>query len=165
MRSEREKEYILHRGMSVVADYFRNRVMDAFQQGKVAVLVKTFVEGLYFIPCDEWGYPQVTQLKFVEFPPLTAWGMTKDGEVPTQNISVTEYTIWVKRPLVLCDVPDFEVWNRRPQVFLWEAEIMDTKKIPIEKLNVQELMLLAQTAIKNREGIILNVAMDNKPIK
>jgi hypothetical protein len=50
-------------------------------------------------------------------------------------------------------------------VFLWEAEIMDSKKIPIEKLNVQELMLLAQTAIKNREGIILNVTMDNKLIK
>ncbi len=165
MRSEREKEYIFHRGMSVVADYFRNKVMDAFSEGKVAVLVKTFIEGLYYIPCDEWGYPKINQLKFVEFPPLSAYMMAQDSTIMPSNITITEYTIWVKRPLVLCDVPDFDVWNRRPQVFLWEAEIMDTKKIPIEKLNVQELMLLAQTAIKNREGIILNVAMDNKLIK
>src|SRR3989442_11396258 len=128
MLSESEKQYILHRGASVVADYFRNKVIDNYAAGKAAVLVKQFVESLYFLPCDERGYPKWRQFRTVEYRDLTPLLYNQDDQLTPQDWTVTEYTVIVRRPLVVVNIPDFDEWTRKAQVFLWEGEIADTKK-------------------------------------
>ena len=41
----------------MIADHFRNKIIDNFENGRVAVFVKNIGEMLYFLPCNENGYP------------------------------------------------------------------------------------------------------------
>jgi len=163
-QSDREKEYILHRGASMVADFFRNKIIDNYARGMVAVLVKTFVDGLYFMPCDDRGYPNMQKFRTVEFRSLRAF-IQNDGTTPNEPITVEEYTIHIKKPLVMANLPDFDEWMRRPQVFLWEGEVIDREKVQLETMEVKKLILLAQEAIKRREGLIIDVAQNNKMVE
>jgi hypothetical protein len=163
-QSEREKQYILNRGASMVADYFRNKIIDHYSRGMVAILVKTFIDGLYFMPCDERGYPNMAQFRTVEFRSLAAF-IVDDGSIPNEPITVEEYTVMVEKPLVMANIPDFDEWTRRPQVFLWEGRVVDRQKVQLETMDVKKLILLAQEAIKRREGLIIDVAIDNKMVE
>jgi len=65
----------------------------------------------------------------------------------------------------MANLPDFDEWMRRPQVFLWEGEVIDREKVQLETMEVKKLILLAQEAIKRREGLIIDVAQNNKMVE
>lgn len=104
------------------------------------------------------------QFRTVEFRSISAF-ILNDGEIPNEPITVEEYTIMVRKPLVMADIPDFESWTRAPQVFLWEGEVVDRQKVQLETMDVKKLILLAQEAIKRREGIILDTALSNRKVE
>ena len=56
-------------------------------------------------------------------------------------------------------------WQEPPVVFMWSGKRMGTDLVPIEKLNISELMRVAQAAIKNREGLVIDDALKNKIYK
>jgi len=165
MESPSEKEYVLNRGASIVADHFRNKIMDNFRGGKVAVLVKHLGEMLYFMDCDENGYPKRDSFRTIESLGLLPF-LESGEEALLEATTFTEYTIVLKRPLVMTKLPDLEeFYGYKMIVFLWEGEIIDSKKVKLEELDIKHLMKLAQEAIKKREGLIIDLVDKNKKIK
>ena len=118
-------------------------------------------DSLYFLPCNERGYPNQFMLKSIELPRLEAFLTGGDiDKVPT-SITAHEVTIMVEKPLLTQSYD----WQQPPIVFMWEGRRMGTERIPMEKLNVSELMRVAQVAVGKREGLVIDDALRNKIYK
>lgn len=155
------KEVIWRHASHKVAEYFAEKVFERRKKGFVPVLIEDFYDSLYFMPCNSQGYPDYYRLRALEVPRYPMAFLT-DGDIPTGEITVNEIEIVAKHPLVMGRGYDLEGY---PYVFLWSGEKVGTERIPIEKLDVKELMRVAQVAIKNREGLIVDEALRNKIYK
>lgn len=154
-------EVIYRYAFNKTAEYFAGRLEQKRREGFVAVLVEDFWDSLYFMPCNKLGYPRSYYLETLELPKIsTAW--LTEGEIPIDtSITFSKITIQVEKPLISQRF-DFEDY---PYIFMWSGKRMGTERLPIDKLNVQELMRVAQLAIKNREGLIIDEALKNKIYK
>lgn len=154
------REVIFRHAFHKVAKYFAEKVEAKRRSGYVAVLVEEAWDTLYFMPCDEYGYPQRSELRALEVPSLMAYS-SFDAEIATETITCYEVSIIAERPLLS---QRYDV-DRYPYVFLWSGRKMGKEMIPVEKLNVQELMKLAQMAVIKREGLVIDEALNNKIYK
>lgn len=155
------REVIFRHAFSVAAKYFAERFEEERRGGRVPVLVKEMYDSLYFLPCNERGYPDYFMLKSMELPRLEAFLTMGDiDKVPT-SITAHEVTIMVEKPLLAQSYD----WQQPPIVFMWEGRRMGTERIPMEKLNVSELMRVAQVAVQKREGLVIDDALRNKIYK
>lgn len=155
------REVIFRHAFSVAAKYFAERIEEERRSGRVAVLVKDMAESLYFLPCNEGGYPQYYQMKTIELPRLEAFLTVGDIDKVPSTITVHEITIYCSKPLLTQSYD----YNEPPIVFMWEGKKMGTEHVPMEKLNVSELMRVAQVAIQKREGLVIDDALRNKIYK
>lgn len=153
------REVIYRHAYSVAAKYFAERFEEERRSGRVPVLIKEMYDALYFIQCNERGYPTSYQMKALELPRLSAF-LTEGDMTAMPSLTVHEVSLWVHKPL-LTQTYDM----REPIVFLWEGKRMDTQNVPIEKLNVSELMRVAQLAVQRREGLVIDDALRNKVYK
>ena len=152
------KEVVFRHAFSRAADYFAGKIEEKRKAGFVPVFVEDTYETLYYMPCNERGYPTYGQMRYLELLRLSAFVVESD--IP-QNITVHEVTVYVEYPM-LSQRYD---WREPPVVFMWKGKRMGVENVPIERLNVSELMRVAQAAIKNREGLIMDEVLKNKIYK
>lgn len=149
---------IFRHAFSKSAEYFASDIENKRRSGQVAVLVKHFGEMLFYIPCTDDGYPNWYQYKTIYTPMM--WQADAQSAI-NETITVEELTVIVDKPIVSFRYD----YTRGPIVFMWQGTISQREKVPIEKLNVSELMKLAQLAVVKREGLILDKAIENKLYK
>lgn len=155
-------EVIVRHASREVGNFFAEQVEKERREGKVAILVEDFTNSLYFMRCDKNGYPDYHHFRYMTFDSLNLAVLQK-GEIPSTPISMTveEVSIMIEKPLISQNYD----YNGYPIVFLWKGRRMSSRKIPLEKLNVSELQKIAQQAILNREGLVIDEAMSNKIYK
>lgn len=154
------KEVIERHAYREAAEYFANKIAERRKNGQVAILVENMYDAILYINCNERGYPQFHTLRTLELPRLSEYLVVGDIPPPSQ-IECFETDIQVEKPLLSYryDYMDY------PTVFMWSGRRLGTSRIPAEKLNVQELMRVAQAAIKGREGLVIDDALKNKLYK
>src|SRR5664280_7522 len=94
------REVIFRHAFSIAAKYFAERFEEERRAGRVPVLVREMYDALYFLPCNERGYPSQYQLKTIELPRLSAFLMESDIKNVSTSITTHEVTIWVHKPLL-----------------------------------------------------------------
>lgn len=154
------REVLVRHAARKVGDYFAEQVERERMNGRVAILVEDFTNSLYFMRCNESGYPESHNFKYATFDSLSLIAITA-GEIPPSTMTVEEVSIMIEKPLISQRYD----YNGYPVVFMWSGRRIGKSKIPLEKLNVSELMKLAQAAIKNREGLVIDEAISNKIYK
>lgn len=154
------REVIFRHAFGVAAKFFAEKIEQERREGKVAVLVKDFTHSLFFMPCKDNGYPQNYYLKTLHIPRIAPILMVSDIE-SMPDLQVEELTVTVERPL-LSQSYDY---REPPIVFMWEGRVADRTRVPIENLDVGELMRAAQVAIGKREGLIVDEVLKNKIYK
>lgn len=155
-------EVIIRHSSHKIGDYFAEKVFEERKSGKVAILVEDFTNSLYFMPCDIHGYPNFHMFNYMTYESLDLT-VANTNEYTSDAISKTveEVSIYIEYPMLTQRYN----WEDKPYVFMWKGRIMNKKKIPLEKLNISELMKLAQKAVANREGLIIDEAIKNKIYK
>jgi len=155
-------EVIVRHASRKVGDFFAEQVEKERLNGRVAILVEDFTNSLYFMRCNENGYPNFHQFNYMTFDSINV-AILNQGEIPSTPVSMTveEVSIMIEKPLISQQYN----YDGYPVVFLWKGRRISSRKIPLDKLNVSELQKLAQQAIKNREGLIIDEAMSNKIYK
>lgn len=155
-------EMLIRHSARTVADFFASKVEEERKAGKVAVLVEDFTNSLYFMPCDTHGYPDYREMKYMTFDSINL-AVLKEESIPMTDVSMTveEVSVFIDRPMLTQRYD----WQDKPYVFMWSGRIMSKRKIPLEKLNVSELMKLAQKAVQDREGLVIDEAIKNKIYK
>lgn len=154
-------EVLIRHSAHEVGKFFAEKVENERRNGKVAVLVEDFTHSLYFIHCDNEGYPNEYMFNYMTFDSLSLATIAKGSMPTTTSMSVEQVSIYLEKPLILNRYD----WREKPIVFLWSGRKMSTSKIPLEKLNVSELMKIAQQVIQNREGLVIDEAIKNKIYK
>jgi len=159
--NEMPLEVLVRHASREVGNFFAEKVEKKRAEGYVAVLVSDFTDNLYFLKCDRNGYPNEYMFNYMTFDSVSL-AVIKDGAVPTMStMTVDQVSIYLEKPLLTGRYN----YTERPAVFLWEGRQMSKQKIPLEKLNVSELMKLAQQVIKDREGLVIDEAFKNKIYK
>lgn len=154
-------EVLVRHSAQEVGKFFAEKVEKKRAEGYVAVLVSDFTDNLYFMKCDKNGYPNEYMFNYMTFDSLSL-SVIKDGALPTMSsMTVEQVTIYLEKPLLTGRYD----YRERPAVFLWEGRQMSKSKIPLNKLNVSELMKLAQQVIIDREGLVIDEAFKNKIYK
>lgn len=161
--SEIPKEIILRHAANEASKYFANRIETERKENKVAVLIRNLMDSLFFLPCNENGYPDYHQFNSLYIPTMElAMPIDMNKKPKFVDITAEEIQVIVEKPLIF---NHYDSWDRTPVIFMWEGRCMNRSRIPIEKLNVKELMIVAQNAIKKREGLILDEVLKNKIYK
>jgi len=156
------REVIFRHAFREASDYFASRIEEKRREGQVAILVQKPADTLYFMPCNEKGYPNYYQLKALHIPYIAPMLVASDLDaLVTQDLRIEEITIFLEKPLLSYRYDYME----QPTIFMWEGREMNRERIPIEKMNISELMRVAQAAIGKREGIIVDEALKNKIYK
>jgi len=153
-------EVIARHACRTIGDFFATQAEKERKNGKVAVLVEDFVNSLYYMPCDKHGYPNFHRFNYLTYDSLSIAVMKQEEHIPVSQ-TVEEIIIEIEKPLITNRYD----WQDKPYVFLWEGKKMSSRKIPLEKLNVSELLKLAQEAVKSREGLVIDEAIKNKIYK
>jgi hypothetical protein len=155
-------EVLVRHASQKVGDYLAKQVEEERRRSRVAILVEDFTNSFYFMDCDEYGYPKFHQFNYMTFDSLALMAIQNVGETPNAStMTVEEVSIYIESPMLTQRYD----WEERPVVFLWRGRKMSSRKIPLEQLNVSELQKLAQQAIKNREGLVIDEAFKNKIYK
>jgi hypothetical protein len=153
-------EVIIRHACHKIGDYFAEQAEKERKNGKVAILVEDFTNSLFYMPCDEHGYPNFHHFNYMTFDSLSMIAI-QNQEMPSTPMTIKEVSIMIDRPMLTQRMD----WQERPYVFMWSGKKMTTREIPLEKLNVSELMKLAQEVVKSREGLVIDEAMKNKIYK
>lgn len=153
-------EMVIRHASKEIGDYFSKKVEEERTNGKVAILVEDFTNSLYFMPCDKYGYPSAHQFNYMTFDSFSLQ-VIKDGSIPMSTTTVEEVSIFIEKP-ILTQRYD---WQDKPYVFLWYGRKISSRKIPLEKLNVSELLKIAQKVVETREGLIIDEVLKNKIYK
>ncbi len=154
------REVIFRHAFKTASDFFAEKIEQERREGKVAVLVKDFTHSLFFMPCKDNGYPENYYLKTLHIPRIAPILMVSDIEA-MPSLTVEELTITIERPILSQRID----WQEPPVIFMWEGRVADRTRIPIEKMDVGELMRAAQVAIGKREGLIVDEVLRNKIYK
>jgi hypothetical protein len=154
-------EVIVRHAATEIGRYIADQVEEQRRAGKVAVLVEDFTNSLYFMPCNPQGYPDFHTFNYLTFDSLSLTTLIERDAYTPVSMTVEEMSVAIERPMLTRRYD----YQERPYVFLWSGRIMSKRKIPLEKLNVTELMKLAQAAVRNREGLVIDEAMRNKVYK
>lgn len=155
-------EVIARHACRSIGDFFAEQAEKERRNKKVAVLVEDFTNSLYYMPCDEYGYPNYYHFNYMTFDSMNLNVLMTDGATPmSMQMSIKEVSIMLEKPLIS---HRYGV-EQKPMVFMWSGRKISTKDIPLEMLNVSELMKLAQKAIIGREGLIIDDVMKNKIYK
>lgn len=153
-------EVVIRHACRSIGDYFAEQAENERKNGKVAVLVEDFTNSMYYMPCDTHGYPNFHTFNYMTYDSLSITVLNEGAYTPISQ-TVEEVSIMIERPMLS---QRFD-WQDKPYVFMWSGRKMGSRKIPLEKLNVSELMRLAQRAIANREGLVIDEAIKNKIYK
>lgn len=155
-------EVIFRHAFRTAAEYFAEKLEKRRREGFVPILIEDFYESVYFAECNHHGYPKRPYIEAME---ITApkIGIYSVNAAIDDTIDMTAWrtTIQIEKP-ILTQRYDF---NDYPYVFMWSGKKLGTQKVPTSELNVSELMRVAQAAIKNREGLIIDEALKNKIYK
>lgn len=154
---------LIKRGIYSVADYFRELFLKERLGGNVAVIVKDYTTSFFFMPCDKFGYPKYREQRYLSFID-THIKLYEEGSNPSVDMGkVIQKTIVVKYPLIHQEI----AYNFPSEhfIFLWEGEMVDSREISAEDLDVRKLMELTNNAIEKREGIIIDEVLKNRLIK
>lgn len=155
-------EVIIRHACREIGNYFAEQAEQERRNGKVAVLVEDFTNSIYYMPCDTNGFPNYHQFNYMTFDSLSLFTICKDGQTPTtEKMHVKEISIIIERP-ILAQRYDYEM---KPIVFMWSGRKIGSRDLPLEKLNISELMKLAQKATQDREGLVIDEAIKNKIYK
>ncbi len=155
-------EVITRHACHQIGDFFADQAFEQRKGGKVAILVEDFTNSLFYMHCNERGYPDYHHFNYMQFDSLSLHAVMNEGAIPNMTpMTVEEVSIMIERPMLTQRYD----WNMEPVVFMWSGRKMSSRKIPLEKLNVSELMKLAQKAIRDREGLVIDEALKNKIYK
>jgi hypothetical protein len=157
-------EVIVRHACRSIGNFFAEQAEKERMGGKVAILVEDFTNSVYYMPCDKHGYPDFHTLRYVTYDSLNLTAISTSGANPMpcmQTMNIEEVSIMIEKPLLTQRYD----WQDKPYVFMWSGKRISSRKIPLEKLNVSELMKLAQQAIINREGLVIDEAIKNKIYK
>ena len=156
-------EVIARHASREIGNFFAERVEKERKNGRVAILVEDFTNSLYFMECNENGYPNFHRFNYMTFDSINV-AILNQGEMSSNPVSMTveEVSIMLEKPLIS---QNYNSYDGYPIVFMWRGKRMSSRKIPLEKLNVSELQKLAHQAIKNREGLVIDEAIKNKIYK
>lgn len=162
MDKEVVKTRILKDASYEIGAYFANKITEERIHGKVAILVQDQLYSLYFIACDEYGFPKYRDIQVISRLLLNdILAISKNSNPIEITREVETIHIDIQRPLMLNSTS----WDIRPYVYMWEGRITGKEKIPLKDLEVSELLKIAQETIKNREGLVIDEAIKNKIYK
>lgn len=151
-------EMLARHAFQKTAEYFARKIEEKRENGQVAILVEGYWETLYFLPCNEYGWPERQELATLRIPPVM---YSVDSEaIITQEIR--QITVRIEKPLLSAD---YGYGFNYPVIFLWSGRETEGKTIPIEELNVKELLKVVQNAVQTRDGLIIDEALKNKIYK
>lgn len=155
-------EMIVRHACRQVGDFFAEQVEKKRREGSVAILVEDFTNSVYYMPCDVYGYPNFHTFNYMTYDSLSVTVLNQ-GQYASTDISrtVEEVSIMIERPMLTQRYD----WQDKPYVFMWSGRKISSRKIPLEKLNVSELMKIAQEVVKSREGLVIDEAIKNKIYK
>ena len=154
------KEVIYRHAFREAAEYFAEKLEKRRRAGYVAVLVEGAYETMYFMPCNTDGYPDSYRLMTLELPSLSVMSFSESETPPFESMTCYQVEIRLEKPLLAQSFgPGY------PCVFMWSGRRMGKDRVPIEELNVKELMIAAQNAVKSREGLVIDEALKNKIYK
>ena len=154
-----EIEYVYRLCFRRMAEYFSEKITEKRKQGYVPVLVEDFFETIYYVPCNDDGLPKLRYVKILKIPPVILSDFV--GETPNvTTLNIDEFMIEINSPLVT-----YNLDNLKPLWFMWSGKQVYQSKIPLDQLNIKELMIVAQKAIRSREGLVVDEALKNKIYK
>lgn len=163
MEFDKEKECLDRRALTEVSRFFTDKFINHWKKNEVTVLVEDFSTSLYYLPCDQYGFPTYREFKSIIFDPLSLTAICDDFSFPVETVNIEEIVVIAERPmLVYQHMTCGGGHNPKQYVYLWSGRIMSRSKVPLEKLDVKYLMKLAQEAIKKREGLIINEVIENR---
>lgn len=152
---------LVRHSIGEIARFFGEMYGKRREAGLVPICIddKQFMK-FYFIPCDENGYPKMHYIDFMEMDTPRLAAVAEGSQVDFSTATFHKTSVYIRAPLIsqqyYIDASPY------PTVFMWEGKIMNKETIPIEKLNVSELMKLAQETIKLREGLIIDEVAKSK---
>lgn len=155
------REVLRRHSIKEIGNFFGELLEKRMASGLVPVCIdsKGFLK-FYFMPCDSNGYPKTPYMDFVEMD-TPRYASVTEGEPPDFSTATFHKTsIYIRGPLISQQY--YLESTPYPTVFMWDGEVMNRETIPIERLNVSELMKLAQETIRLREGLIIDEAIRNK---
>lgn len=155
------KEVLIRHSIAEIARFFGDLYGKKRESGLVPVCTddKNFLK-FYFVPCDENGYPKIRYIDFMEMDTPKYMAVQEGSSLDFSSATFRKTTLCIESPL-LSQQYYLESYPY-PTVFMWNGKILNTETIPIERLNVKELMRLAQETVKLREGLIIDEAAKNK---
>lgn len=156
-------EMLVRHACREIGNFFAEQAEKERRNGRVAVLVEDFTNSVYYMPCDEFGYPNFHSFNYMTYDSLSLAVLSSADVGTTVPVTQTvrEVSIMIEKPMITQRYD----WKERPYVFMWSGRKMGSRDIPLEKLNVSELQKLAQKAIENREGLVIDEALKNKVYK
>lgn len=93
------KEVILRHASREAGNYFSEKIEQERKEGKVAVLLKDFTNSLYFLPCDDNGYPNTYGAKVLHIPQIAPMPLMSDiSQMATLDFTVEELILQVESP-------------------------------------------------------------------
>jgi hypothetical protein len=161
-----EEEYIKKIGIKEVSYFLTDLLYKRFEGGQIPVLVDDkYMWQVIFTEADKYGRPMRSYVEFLTLPSLFINNlMTERAEISYTEVTATKFCVRLINPVVAYNFrPSFE--PDRSYYFMWMGKIIDRQEIPVEKLDVKELLRLAQKAIKDRNGIIIDEVAKNRLIK
>ena len=164
---ENKEEYIKQVGIREVSRFLTDLLYKRYESGKIPVLVDDkYTWQVIFTEADKYGRPMRPDVEFLTLPNLFIGKLMEEGvEIDySEQVVATRFCVQLINPVVSYQFrPNFEL--DRSYYFMWMGEIIDRQEIPVEKLNVKELLRLAQKAVKERNGIIIDEVAKNRLIK
>ncbi len=155
-------EYIYRSGASEVSRYFQELIMGKMMNRKVAILVKDYTESLFFVECDDHGYPKMRYIQYLSYWDMTLKLVPEGIDPCIDQCRMTRKEIRVDSPMILFNT-GYD-YRERPYVFMWSGEVITQKEMSVDELDVKQLLQLAQAAVKSREGLIINEVAKNRQI-
>lgn len=164
MITTEEQKYIRLMGIRKVSEYFSDMLCSKWPEKKIPILVEDSLRTeVWYEDCDDLGRPRRKYIETLTFSGISAMMWTENTAPDFSTCTAYKNEIEIMYPLVYQE----NHFNYFPetQYFLWKGETRSKKEIPIERLNVSELMKVAQEVVRKREGIVLDDVLKNKLIK
>lgn len=158
-------EYIKKMGVSSVAHFLTDRLVEKTIQGYVPVFLDDFITSFLFVEADIYGYPMKRYIKFLSFVSVPSFLMNENITPIDHSTTVIEKEVEITRPLVSNRVDDYLSINGRHYIFMWEGRTTQSREVPLSELSVKELQEMSHKIIQKRNDVIMDQAFINRFIK
>jgi len=160
-----ELQYYIKAGMYDVSNFYYKKIEEMRKQNKVPVIINNNKDITYWVDCDLYGMPKMRYIELIEFDNYFIKAINEnDFKNINTDITVLRKCIMIESPLLYRQINSFSR-NNSYMYFMWSGSIQEKEYIPIEKLNITEILKIVNKTIEQRSEIVINDVIKNKIIK